>query len=66
MSDDDVFRIAARYQRWRVLFDDGKTLDVESPYNVDSNDRAAALDEAARRWGKRDTRKIAGTARIEE
>lgn len=66
MSDHDVLRIEAHYRRWRYLFDDGRTLDVDSPYRADSNDRDAVLAEAARRWGKRDGRKIVGAAEVQE
>jgi hypothetical protein len=66
MSDDPPFVIEPEWADWRYLLAGGRTLDVRSPYGSNSNDRAAVLKEAQRRWGgKKDDWRIEGVARLD-
>jgi hypothetical protein len=60
-----VFVIAPIIRRYRYMFRGGRTMEVTSPYRMDSTDREAVLLEAQRRWGgKKDDWQIVGSTEI--
>jgi hypothetical protein len=62
-----VFVIEPVVRRYRYLFRGGRTMEVSSPYKMDSTDREMVLKEAQRRWGgKKDDWQIVGSTEIKE
>lgn len=64
-DDDAVFVIPVKTKHYRYLLTGGRIMEVRSPFQANSDDRLAVLEEAHRRWGgKRDEWRIEGVAEV--